>query len=76
MATLMPVPVARPPSKMLATCWALRRSLAQLTILRHLSDGSIQPAFAKVPPLPAAAEAARHLIEARPCGHTLMRIEG
>ena len=48
---------------------------AQKTLIGYLSEGAIQPTIAKVFPLSAAAEAVRHLIEDRPYGRVLMRVE-
>jgi NADPH:quinone reductase-like Zn-dependent oxidoreductase len=47
---------------------------AQKTLLGYLSEGSIEPTFARVFPLSEAAEAVRHLIEGRPFGRVLMRV--
>jgi len=48
---------------------------AQKTLLGYLSEGSIKPTFAKVFPLSDAAGAVRHLMEGRPFGRVLMRVE-
>jgi NADPH:quinone reductase-like Zn-dependent oxidoreductase len=48
---------------------------AQKTLIGYLSEGAIQPTIAKVFPLSDAAEAVRHLIEERPFGRVLMRVE-
>jgi NADPH:quinone reductase-like Zn-dependent oxidoreductase len=48
---------------------------AQKTLIGYLSEGAIQPTIAKVFPLSDAADAVRHLIEERPFGRVLMRVE-
>jgi len=48
---------------------------AQKALLGYLSEGSIKPTFAKVFPLSEAAEAVRHLMEGKPFGRVLMRVE-
>ena len=48
---------------------------AQKTLIGYLSEGAIQPTIAKVFPLSDAAKAVRHLIEERPFGRVLMRVE-
>jgi NADPH:quinone reductase-like Zn-dependent oxidoreductase len=48
---------------------------AQKALLGYLSEGRIKPTIAKVFPLSEAAEAVRHLMEGRPFGRVLMRME-
>jgi NADPH2:quinone reductase len=48
---------------------------AQKALIGYLSAGAIQPTIAKVFPLSDAADAVRHLIEERPFGRVLMRVE-
>jgi len=48
---------------------------AQKALLGYLSEGRIKPTIAKVYPLSEAAEAVRHLMEGRPFGRVLMRME-
>jgi NADPH:quinone reductase len=48
---------------------------AQKTLLGYLAEGAIQPTIANVFPLSKAAEAVRHLMEDRPFGRVLMRVE-
>jgi NADPH2:quinone reductase len=48
---------------------------AQKTLIGYLSEAAIQPTIAKVFPLSDAADAVRHLIEDRPFGRVLMRVE-
>jgi NADPH:quinone reductase-like Zn-dependent oxidoreductase len=51
----------------------LGRALRTLT--GYLAEGALQPTIAKVFPMSEAAEAVRYLIEARPFGRVLMRVE-
>ena len=48
---------------------------AQRTLIGYLSQGAIQPTIAKVFPLSDAAAAVRYLIDDRPFGRVLMRVE-
>jgi NADPH:quinone reductase-like Zn-dependent oxidoreductase len=48
---------------------------AHKALLGYLSEGSIQPTIAEVFPLSEAAEAVRHLMQGRPFGRVLMRVE-
>jgi NADPH:quinone reductase len=48
---------------------------AQAALLGYLAAGAVQPTIAKIFPLAEAAAAVRHLIEARPFGRVLMRVE-
>jgi NADPH:quinone reductase-like Zn-dependent oxidoreductase len=51
------------------------QAAAQQALLGYLSEGSIEPTIAKVFPLSDAAETVRHLMEGRPFGRVLMRVE-
>ena len=42
----------------------------------HFAEGALQPTIAKVFPLSDAPEAVRYLIEDRPFGRVLMRVNG
>jgi NADPH:quinone reductase-like Zn-dependent oxidoreductase len=45
-------------------------------LTRHVAEGALQPTIAKVFPLSDAPEAVRYLIEDRPFGRVLMRVNG
>ena len=51
-------------------------SAADAALLGFLKEGALEPTIAKVFPLSQAADAVRHLIEARPYGRVLMRMRG
>ena len=52
----------------------IARALRKLT--EYAAEGALQPTIAKVFPLAEAPEAVRYLIEDRPFGRVLMRVNG
>jgi len=50
-------------------------AVADAALLGYLEEGALQPTIGRIFPLSEAAEAVRHLIEGRPFGRVLMRVQ-